>query len=321
MNKHLNATQFPSIEPEPKPHTNITEVERTMKDMDSKYNTQFYSWIRNERNVDYIAYYLQRLIVDVSDTPSQSIPSVIRWLVNGWSIQHTAELLIKLFYHWGIGHLGFASMVTEVTQDWSSSNVLDLVITLVIGERASKTAKFVKHLTNNWEPRAIMNTVRQLSLRLKWSERYFKHFLLQYFMMCEEEHAHQRMTVSKLRSCFESRQNTLNHWCTIDTENSYQTLLSLIEFSMEIFETIVWEMYELRYFRKWNILCPKGKSCSGEEKSSIRMRVPVNRENNGLRIVTNTDQYMDLRGQYVFEKLASPQTAVHTEYFAETSLS
>ncbi|ORX80751.1 hypothetical protein K493DRAFT_342514 [Basidiobolus meristosporus CBS 931.73] len=319
MNKRPYCSLADSAEQSPKLHTSMVQVDEAMKEMDNRYNTQFYSWIRNEGNVDYIAYYLQKLLYEVQETP-QSMASVIRWLVDGWSIPRIAELLIKLFYHWGIGHPRFALVVSDITQDWSSSNRIDLTVALVLGERASKAAKFLKYLTNNWEPRAIMDSVRQICLRLKWSERYLKHFLIQYMTMCEEEHAHQRMTVSKLRICFESRQNTLNHWCTIDTTGSYETQNSLIEFSMEIFETIVWEMYELRYFRKWNLSCAQEKTCNLEARSSENVPMDVHANKKRLRITTSTEQLMDLRNQAIYEKLTSPQASVPVEYFNGTGI-
>ncbi|KAK9764358.1 hypothetical protein K7432_008202 [Basidiobolus ranarum] len=286
--------------------------------MDSKYNTQFYSWIRNKRNIDYIAYYLQRLIGEISDTHSESIPSAIRWLVNGWPVQQIAELLIKLFYHWGIGHTKFASLVSEVTKDWSIPNVVDLVVTLVIGERASKTARFVKFLTNNWEPRAVIEVFKHLSLRLRWRERYLKHFLVQYLILCEEEHPHQRITIHQVRSRFESKKN---RWCATNIENAHTMFVPAVEFSIEIFETIVWEMYELRYLQKWNVSCPKEKTSNEEKARFNTLNVSTICESNGLRIVTNGDQFVDLRTQYIFDKLTSPQTPVHTDFLTGSGFS
>ncbi|ORX98696.1 hypothetical protein K493DRAFT_336046 [Basidiobolus meristosporus CBS 931.73] len=308
MFKNLDGPQ-----PTPHVHTDIAEVEKTMRDMDSRYNTQFYSWIRNEQNLDYIAYYLQRLINELSDSYSESIPSAIRWLVNGWPIQQIAELLIKLFYHWGVGHTKFASLVSEVTKDWPILNIVQLTTTLVIGERANKTARFVKFLTNHWEPKAIVEVFKHLCLRLRWSERYMKHFLIQYLTLCEEEHTHQRMTVGLVRSRFESM-SLVHHLRAMTTEGS-GGMLSMVEFSTELFEIIVWEMYELRYLEKWNVICPKEKPLLDENCHLNIPDVPAGCASNSLRIVTDSDQFMDLRTQCIFDKLLSPQTPVHTDLF------
>ncbi|KAI9296206.1 hypothetical protein K502DRAFT_337323 [Neoconidiobolus thromboides FSU 785] len=183
----------------------IDKVDQAMKSMDKKFNTQFYIWIRNENNVDYISYYLRRVIVQYEQQNFHSIYRAIRWLVNGWSVQRTAELLIKLFYHWGVGDHKFANLVKNITINWPlQPTLIDLVVTLVIGERSSKTARFIYQLTTGWSLSQKLELIHAVSTRLRWSERYFKHFLLQLACLGERSWESKRSLVNSIRQSFNS---------------------------------------------------------------------------------------------------------------------
>ncbi|KAI0226460.1 hypothetical protein L0F63_001772 [Massospora cicadina] len=166
----------------------------------------------NENNVDYISYYLRRVITGYEHRQFSRICRGIQWLVAGWSVQRTAELLIKLFYHWGIGDAKFAGLVTQITRQWPvAPDVVDLVVTLVIGERSNKAARFIYHLTATWDARQIAELVGAIGIRLRWSERYFKHFLLQFACLGSRSWEKKRGLVYAVRHRFNSRSLLLQH--------------------------------------------------------------------------------------------------------------
>lgn len=189
----------------------IEAVENAMKQMDVKYHTQFHSWIKNENNVDYISYYLRKVITEFEDKDFSSITRAIKWLVKGWSVQRTAELLIKLFYHWGIGNYKFAKLVSEITVDWQvQTQIVDLVVTLVIGERSSKTARFIKCISEDWNnAQKTIQLVTLVSSRLRWTERYFKHFILQYICLDNSLWEHKKALVTYIREQYNIRKCVL----------------------------------------------------------------------------------------------------------------
>ncbi|ORX91034.1 hypothetical protein K493DRAFT_339607 [Basidiobolus meristosporus CBS 931.73] len=222
--------------------------------MDYTYNTQFYNWIHNENNVDYIAYYMRRIIADYEETNLKSVFRAIKWLVNEWSVQRTAELLVKLFYHWGIDCPRFASLIAEVVGEWDIKQTIELVVTLVIGERSSKVAQFIKQLTTSWSTLATVQLVKSTGIRLRWNERYFKHFLFHFASMHREpasntippqlspsEYDHRtRMAINHIRQRFQARRILLQQqrFVPSDTEMG-NSCFSLVEFSTAIFERIL----------------------------------------------------------------------------------
>ncbi|KAK9767090.1 hypothetical protein K7432_003357 [Basidiobolus ranarum] len=232
----------------------LEEVDAAMRSMDFNYNTQFYSWIHNENNVDYIAYYMRKIISDYEETNLKSVYRAIKWLVDEWSVQRTAELLVKLFYHWGINSSKFAQLIAEVVDKWSIKQTIELVVTLVIGERSSKVAQFINHLTISWSTKSTVELVRSIGIRLRWNERYFKHFLFQYVSIRYDSDAgtvtsqafqssnnhNTRMAINHIRQRFQARRMILQqqHYIPSDTE-SLDSCFSLVEFSTAIFEKIV----------------------------------------------------------------------------------
>jgi hypothetical protein len=199
--------------------------------MDSKFNTQFYSWIRNENNVDYISFYLRRVIVDFEQHDFLAIQRAIKWLVDGWSVPRIAELLIKLFYHWGIQNEKFAKLVSEITKSWPIvPHTVDLVVTLVIGERSSKTAKFTRYFTQDWEPSAIVDLVSRVGTRLGWTERYFKHFIIQYLNLTHQNHPWPNHlpedTTHIIKQKFQAWKNLKrDQWNTNDLSDNFPSLV------------------------------------------------------------------------------------------------
>ncbi|ORX77488.1 hypothetical protein K493DRAFT_363296 [Basidiobolus meristosporus CBS 931.73] len=209
--------------------SSVADVDAAMRFMDSNYDTQFHCWIRNEKNVSYIAYYLRKLIVDFEETNMRSVHRAIQWLVHDWSVQRTAELLVKLFYHWGIDCPRFGLLIAEVMFEWNINHTTELVTTLVIGERSSKVAQFINHLTNGWCDSAVVELVRSISTRLQWSERYFKHFILQYVAVYYSGD----MMQYQARRLFMQQ-----HTTCLGGEPSVPGL-SLVEFSIKILQKIL----------------------------------------------------------------------------------
>ncbi|ORX86028.1 hypothetical protein K493DRAFT_341698 [Basidiobolus meristosporus CBS 931.73] len=232
----------------------LEEVDAAMRSMDYTYNTQFYNWIHNENNVDYIAYYMRKIIADYEETNVKSVYRAIKWLVNEWSVQRTAELLVKLFYHWGIDCPKFAGLIAQVVDEWDIKQTIELVVTLVIGERSSKVAQFIKQLTISWGTLATVQLVKCIGIRLRWNERYFKHFLFHFASMhrgttsnvmppplSPSEYDHStRMIINHIRQQFQARRILLQQQRFVPSDaEMVDSCFSLVEFSTAIFERIL----------------------------------------------------------------------------------
>ncbi|KAJ9086500.1 hypothetical protein DSO57_1003433 [Entomophthora muscae] len=117
--------------------------------------------------------------------------------------------------------------------------VVDLVVTLVIGERSSKTARFLHHLTSTWDTASITELVGAIAVRLRWTERYFKHFLLQFACLGERGWEEKRGLVYSIRHRFNSRRLLMQHAAMLTHDSSIHPSLSLVEFALAILCTII----------------------------------------------------------------------------------
>ncbi|KAK9708096.1 hypothetical protein K7432_009829 [Basidiobolus ranarum] len=215
------------------------DVGRTIRAMDEQYGTQFETWIRNENNIDCVVFYLRKFILEFEDTNPSAISRAVKWIVEGWSVHKSAELLIKLLYHWGIGHAKFVSLVSELSQNWRMPLVVDLVATLVIGETSSNASSFIHHFTQTWEPFMIIQLCRNVATRLRWNDRYCHQFLLRYASLTYPEGPTQREMLNQIQQQFETRSRMLHHFYNPSKVSSSCLPLSPVDFTMSVLEVMV----------------------------------------------------------------------------------
>ncbi len=102
----------------------VESVDLAMRLMDQRHHTQFYAWIKDEQNVDYIAFYCKRIVKDYD------IPAVARgfqWMFQEWSVNAIAGLLIKIFYENGLDDERFAGLVCALCAERSWQETIDLM--------------------------------------------------------------------------------------------------------------------------------------------------------------------------------------------------
>ncbi|KAK9761203.1 hypothetical protein K7432_014061 [Basidiobolus ranarum] len=215
------------------------DVGKAIHAMDQQYGTQFETWIRNESNTDCVVFYLRKFIIEFEDNNPSAIARAVKWIVQGWSVQKLVELLIKLFYHWGVGHPKFVSLVSELSQDWRMPLVVDLVATLVVGENSCNTASFIQLFTQSWEPFMVIQLCRNIATRLRWNDRYCHQFLLRYATLTYPEGPTQRVVLNQIHNQFETRNNMLHHYYNPSKMDSGSLFLSPVDFTMTVLEVMV----------------------------------------------------------------------------------
>ncbi|ORX94784.1 hypothetical protein K493DRAFT_315341 [Basidiobolus meristosporus CBS 931.73] len=264
------------------------DVGETIRAMDQQYGTQFEIWIRNEANIDCVVFYLRKFIVEFEDSNSGAITRAIRWIVQEWSVQKSAELLIKLFYHWGVGHPKFVSLVSELSHDWRMPLVVDLVATLVVGESSSNTAGFIQHFTSAWEPFMVIQLCRNIATRLRWNDRYCLQFLLRYATLTYPEGPTQRVVLSQIRNQFETRSCMLHH--------GYKT--GPVDFTMTMLEVMVRDSKMYRNSHPKYATLP----CVGTPSKQSNMARPLLHDTN----LTIEEAHPAPRASAYLEKLSGP---------------
>ncbi|KAJ3031097.1 UNVERIFIED_CONTAM: hypothetical protein HDU68_006476 [Siphonaria sp. JEL0065] len=167
----------------------VEDIEKAMKEMDRIHETTFYSWIKSEKNIGYIATYKRDLFDRCMSEDPYTLSLVLQWLTSEWTVASVAELLLKLFYSYKIESRKFTHLLAAVAKNWPHSQKEDIVNVLLIGETPVSTAKFIKHFTegNNlidkslkdahlqaWGKEEIVELVRSVAQILRWNDVFMK---------------------------------------------------------------------------------------------------------------------------------------------------
>jgi hypothetical protein len=159
------------------------DVDNSIKDMDKKYGTTFYSWIKSEENIGYLCTFKRQMFDQYFESRPESLIYAIQWLTSEWSIPSIAELLLKLFYHYRLESEKFCFVLKGLTKEWKITRIVELINVLLIGENASSTAEFVVKFTVEWNNQLVVELINYLSASLKWNQTFFKNFLINYISL------------------------------------------------------------------------------------------------------------------------------------------
>jgi hypothetical protein len=151
-------------------------VEVAMRLMDIKHKTSFYNWVRNEEHLEITSLNLKRI---VREYDSQTVSRGLRWLFDGWSMNGIASLLIKVYYERGLDNSAFTDVISELNVGRTMDQQTDLIATLVIGEDALVTARFVwlvagKRLGDD----QMCELVELLATKSQWTTQFIESFLV-----------------------------------------------------------------------------------------------------------------------------------------------
>lgn len=164
--------------------TSPNSVDLAVRLMDSRYHTQFYNWIKDEKHCDFIAFHLKKLIVDYD---SEQISRAIKWLLEGWTINAQAAVLIKIFYEKGLDYPLFCGIVRDLLNTSSkkgdSAIAEELLATLVIGEDATITARFLAQVLQESSVTEKTRIIQNIADRSRWPTKFSNQFLAYFIGM------------------------------------------------------------------------------------------------------------------------------------------
>jgi hypothetical protein len=144
-------------------------IDWCMTCMDQIYSASFYSFIRDEKNVDLSSVRLARIIKDYK--PRQ-VALALRWLTQGWSVESTSRLMRNIFADW-LPDLA-ACVFTLMSKDWPVKPQLSLCVAyLLINEPPAVSGVFLRTLTSGWTHEKSIELVSYLDSLLEWDEAYF----------------------------------------------------------------------------------------------------------------------------------------------------
>jgi hypothetical protein len=143
-------------------------VEETMSKMDELNRTSFKKWIKDEQNVHYLCITKKELILGYIEEDVESAMYALEWMIDGWSVETTAELILKLFYSHGLKSEIFCSRVYRLVYKWEMHQVFDLLSILLVGESSAVVAQFF----GNWIRESLWSSERLTDLIVPLVESY-----------------------------------------------------------------------------------------------------------------------------------------------------
>ena len=148
-------------------------IEWSMKGMDSIYSASFYSYIRDEKNVDLSSVRLSRIIKDYK--PRQ-VALALRWLTQGWSVENTSKLIRNVFMDWLPDLAGCVFCL--VSKDWPVRPQMSLCIAyILINEPPAVSAIFLRTVTGTWSRENAIEMISYLDSLLEWDGGVVQEFM------------------------------------------------------------------------------------------------------------------------------------------------
>jgi hypothetical protein len=174
--KHKISTLNPSIN---KPKSK-GDVALAMERMDSNNKTGFSKWIKAESNVSYLCSFKGSLILEYVEEDQKSAMHALEWLIEGWSIESVAELVLKLFYSCGISSRVFSERLFALIHSWDNLEVAGLIPILLIGESISVCSSFFSHwyIVSGWGANEMAEIVVPIAEGFNWDSIQLPEFLL-----------------------------------------------------------------------------------------------------------------------------------------------
>lgn len=117
--KHVPSTMLP---PAARPR-NVKELNDEMERMDKVNGTSFKGWILDESNIGYVCTFKRHLWENNWETHPESVFISLQFLSSygDWKVPSVAELILKMFHHWGVDSPRFGALVNGLVRGLSHS--------------------------------------------------------------------------------------------------------------------------------------------------------------------------------------------------------
>jgi hypothetical protein len=181
LNEQLEIKQkISSLNPSIKKPKSKNDVERAMAQMDKINRTGFSKWIKAESNVSYLCSFKGPLILEYVQEDQESAMHALEWLIEGWSVESVAELVLKLFYSCGISSRVFSERLFALIHSWVRVEVAGLIPILLIGESITVCSSFFSHwyIVSGWDVHEMSEIVVPIAEGLNWDAKQLPEFLL-----------------------------------------------------------------------------------------------------------------------------------------------
>jgi hypothetical protein len=201
----------------------VQQVALVMKQMDEKYNTTFRSYIQSEANIAYFCSLKASMVQEYFDQDAASAINALKWMVQDWSVNSVAEVIIKIFYQYGISSVKFSQVISGLASGWPSDRVCDLLVIILVGEVESAVAAFIISYSTIETRPDLFEIFSTLSNILCWGDEFCKNVLLEMVSKCRDS-VNQRLMLLKLQD--ENSLQILSNFSSVDFGLILDLLLS-----------------------------------------------------------------------------------------------
>jgi hypothetical protein len=272
--KHIPSTLLQKQSP-PRTYAQLNE---SMDAMDKSNSTSFKDWILSEENIGYVCTFKRHLWEENWETNPCSVIIVMQFLHSkgGWSSPSMAEMMLKMFLHWGVDSPRFGALLNGIVrgitlpeeeedkpdESWEKRQIYDLVYIILIDNSAKEAAKFLRHLTTKytltkgfngtsdplendapetkqWSRKQIIDLFKGVSYRRQWTESFRRELLVEFVQLVISDKQKQEHFEYDIRvKCMGSLENSASSSSSVMIGKSFQ---ESVNSSIELLDTILLE--------------------------------------------------------------------------------
>lgn len=169
---------------------NAQEVGLIVQQMDKLHKTNFESWVKSPSNASYICTFKKGIIDEYFTLHPHQVIYALEWMTQEWSTVSTAELILKLFYHYRPNSIEFSRLVLGITSQWDMEEICDLVSILLIGESQSSIVGFLNYFMGlrdvgdfphrDWTPSERIELLQSLARMFQWDHIQLEELCLEF---------------------------------------------------------------------------------------------------------------------------------------------
>ncbi|KAJ3367505.1 hypothetical protein HDU91_001365 [Kappamyces sp. JEL0680] len=169
--------------------SSVEQVAETMKEMDRQNKTSFSSWIRSESNISYLCTFKGPMILEYIDQDPASAMFALEWIIDGWSVESVAELVLKLFYAYRISSDVFSQRLFALVHAWPNEKLAELLPIILIGESVVVVSNFFASWlrASGWDVDRMADVVVPIVASFHWNPAQMSEFLMEMVLQVVED--------------------------------------------------------------------------------------------------------------------------------------
>ena len=175
------------------------DVEKCMRTMDTLFQAEFLSYVRDPTNALSVARHLRAF---AKEYDIGQVARGLRWLITAWSVRTSAETIKTVSRFWPPEKIGLLCKLVAGT--WKMHPDLTTFLgTIIEFEDVYAAARILRSFTIEWDIKSIAQLISYLDYDFKWKQEYFKQLTSEYIGLIEIESSRtHQLQISRLSQCY-----------------------------------------------------------------------------------------------------------------------